>query len=443
MGRKMHTREDISRQKTEDLGIPDLLVLESEGDDETFYTVHKRYFKKDKLTCPACGSTKTRCSKVIKRKFKDVLWDSDDSFRIIDVYFYQRYLRCDGCKDSVFPEEIDFGQKCCRYTNRLSDVLADGTFHYSYKKVCNFFGVPASTASVGAIMRRRIQYRESLLEPIKTPKILCIIETEFYDNKYPVVLAIWNKEVYCLDILEDTTEGAYISFFKTLNADYVETVCIDPEENLRSAVATCFPMASVVMTEECVFRYARNAMLNIIRSDGKRFPIRHKDDQLTLHKKYLTDARVKKQIKDSMKSRPRLQTAYEKHQNLLELLETDWTYEDLVVWANEVPVELNEFADLIDLIDIYKTELKAYLDDERQLPEKYITSVQAVCDAFKNMPRCIFDVLRARSILTPGFDTIEEDGQKKRQGIRYDRLTANMNQITENIKEEREYGLER
>ena len=30
-----------------------------------------------------------------------------------------------------------------------------------------------------------------------------------------------------------------------------------------------------------------------------------------------------------------------------------------------------------------------------------------------------------------------------RPGIRYDRLTANINQITENIKEEREYGLER
>ena len=172
-------------------------------------------------------------------------------------------------------------------------------------------------------------------------------------------------------------------------------------------------MASVVMTEECVFRYARNAMLSIIHSDGKRFPVRHKDTQLTLHKKYLTDARVKKQIKKRMKSRPRLQNAYEKHQNLLELLETDWTYEDLAAWADEIPEELNEFADLIDLIDIYEIELRAYLDGERHLPERYITSVQAVCDAFKNMPRCIFDVLRARSILTPGFDTIEEDGKKR------------------------------
>ena len=442
MGKKMHTQEDVSHQKTEDLGIPGLLVLDSEGDGETFYAVHKRYFKKDKSACPACGSTKTRCSKVIKRKFKDVLWDSKDSFRIIDLYLYQRYLRCDGCKDSVFPEFIDFGQKGCRYTNRLSDTLADGTFRYSYKKVCNFFGVPASTASVGAIMRRRIQYRESLLDPIKTPKVLCIIEAEFYDTTYPVVLATWNNEVYCLDILKNTDEESYINFFKTLDVDCVEMVCIDPEESLRSAVAACFPMATVVMTGECVFRYARNAMLKIIHSDGKRFPVRHKDTQLTLHKKYLTDSRVKKQIIESMKNRPRLRTAYENHQKLLEFLETDWSYEDLAAWANELPEKLNEFADLVDLIDIYEIELRAYLDVDKHPPEKYITSVQAVCDAFKNMPRCIFDVLRARSILTPGFDTIEENGEKMRQGIRYDRLTTNMNKISENIKKEREYGLE-
>lgn len=144
----MHTREDVSRQKTEDLGVTDLLVLDFEGNEKAYYAVHRRYFKKDKSTCPACGSTKTCCSKVVKRKFKDILFDSEDSFRIIDIYFYQRYLRCDGCKDSVFLEDIDFAQKGCRYTNRLSDKLAEGTFHYSYQKVCAYYGVPASTAWV-------------------------------------------------------------------------------------------------------------------------------------------------------------------------------------------------------------------------------------------------------------------------------------------------------
>lgn len=441
MGRKMHTREDVSRQKTEDLGIQDLLVLDSEGNDETFYAVHRRYFKKDKCTCPACGSTKTRCSKVIKRKFKDVLWDSEDSFRIIDVYFYQRYLRCDGCKDSVFPEDIDFAQKGCRYTNRLSDKLAEGTFRYSYQKVCAYYGVPASTASVGAIMRRHIQYRESLLDPVKTPKILCVIESEFYGEIHPVVLSIWNNEVFCLDILENTDEETYVSFFRTLDAENIETVCIEPEESLHSAVATCFPMASMVMTGECVTRYARNAMIDVIRSDGKRFPVKYKNDILTRHKKYLPDDRTRRQIATGMKSRPRLKAAYEHYQKLLQLLEAKWSYEQLAVWAGELPEEYKEFADLIDLIDIYEAELRAYLNEDVRLAGNYTTSVHAICDAFNEMPKCIFEVLRARSILTPGFDTIEEDGVKMRQGIRVDRLTTNMNEISQNIKEERDYDI--
>lgn len=440
MGKKMHSKNDVSPQRTSELGLRDLLALNLD-DDKSCHAVHKRYFNGEKSTCPACGSTKTRCSKVVKRKFKDVLWESQNSFKIIDLVFYQRYLRCDGCNDSVFPEEIDFSQKGCRYTNRLADRLADGTFKFSYQRVCDFYGVPASTASVGTIMRRRIQYRESLLDPIKTPKILCIVEADFHGDKYPVVLAVWNNEVYCVDILENTDEATYIAFFKTLDADCVDTVCIEPDESLLSAVADCFPMAAIVMTDECIHRYARNAMTSIIQLDGKRFPLKHKDYELTRNKKQIIEQRVKRQINEGMKSRPRLKTAYDHHQRLLELFESKLTYEDLVAWASRLPEDLVEFADLKDLIEIYEEELRAYLDSENQLPRGYTTSVQAVCEAFNNMPRCIFDVLRARSIFTTNFDTIEENGEKRRLGIRYDRLTANMNEISENIKEEREYGL--
>ena len=166
MGKRRYKEKDVSKPMTEALGIPDLLVLKASTDSH-YYAVPKRYFSDDKLPCPACGSTKTRCSKVVKRTFKDILWDKDPvdddekGFRVFDLTFYQTYLRCDGCNNSVFPEPIDFGDKGCRYTNRLSDALADGTFRFSYKKVCDYYGVPASTASIGPIMRKRIQYAQS------------------------------------------------------------------------------------------------------------------------------------------------------------------------------------------------------------------------------------------------------------------------------------------
>jgi hypothetical protein len=439
----MLTKDAVSPEKTTTLGISNLLALATEGDDKNYYVVHKRYFKNTKSVCPACGSDKTRCSKVVRRKLKDIIFKDSKSFKIIDLIFYQRYLRCDACKDSVFPEDIDFALKGCRYTNRLSDKLAEGTLRFSYQKVCAYYGVPASTASVGAIMRRHTRYKESLLDPIKTPKIICVIEVDFYGEMHPVVLAILNNEVYCLDILENNDEETYISFFRSLDGNNIETVCVEPEESLISAVANCFPMASVVITGECFTRYARNAMINIIHSDGKRFPVKHKNDYLTRHEKHLPDRRTRRQIETGMKSRPRLKKAYDHHQKLLEIMESKWSFEQLKTWVNELPDEFDEFADIIDLIDIYGTELKAYLEQDISLPRNYTTSVRAICDAFNEMPKCIFDVLRARSILAPVFDTVEEDGVKMRQGIRVDRLTANMNEISNNIKEEREYGLER
>lgn len=442
MGKKKHTHGEVSSQRTLDLGIPDLLVFESEGTGNSYHAVHKRYFCDDKSTCPVCGSTKTRTSKVITRKLKDILRKENNSTEIIDLYVYQRYLRCDGCKDSVFPEDFSFAEKGCRYTNRLSDALAEGTFRNSFKKVCIYYGVPASTASVGAIMRRRILYRESLLASIKTPKVLCVFEVAFNGNIYPIALGLWDNEIYCLDILESNDEDSYIKFFKTLDATCVDTVCIDPEGSLRSAVAICFPMASVVVTGECISRFARNALLDIIQKDGKRFPLRHKDTQLTLQKKYLTDAHLKKQIVEGMKIRPRLKAAYDSYQKLFCLFEEKWSYKELAAWVGELPESLKEFSDLADMIAFYKIEVEAFLETANPPPEIYTTSVQAVCDAIKTMPNCIFDVLRARCMLTLAHDTVEVGGEVMRLGIRVDRLTKNMIEIADNIKEEREYGLD-
>lgn len=226
MGKKLYIKENISKAETERLGIPELVVLKTNSDDVGLEVVHRRYFEDEKLLCPACRSSKTRCSKIVDRKLKDLLWLDEDhkTFQIISLLFHQRYMRCDNCRQSVFPEPTEFGEKGCKFTNRLSDALADGTFQFSYKKVCQHYGVPASTASVSEIMRRRIQYRESLLPPVRTPHIISVVEVVFFGERYPAVLGVWDGEVYCLDILRDSSEETCGAFLKTLNANQVETI---------------------------------------------------------------------------------------------------------------------------------------------------------------------------------------------------------------------------
>ena len=73
MGKKLYTKENISKAETEWLGIPELVVLKTNRDDVGLEVVHRRYFEDEKLLCPACRSSRTRCSKIVDRKLKD-LW---------------------------------------------------------------------------------------------------------------------------------------------------------------------------------------------------------------------------------------------------------------------------------------------------------------------------------------------------------------------------------
>lgn len=440
MGKKTYSKSDISKEKTKILGIDSLQVLEAESNDTCFHVVHKRYFRKEKCACPACHSTQTRSSKVIARKFKDILEDAE-GFRIVDLIFHQRYMRCDGCKSSVFPEDIDFAEKGCRYTNRLSDKLAEGTFRYSYKKVCDYYGVPASTASVGAIMRRQIQYRESRFPRLETPHTIAIIELHYFRNTYPLILSIDDSSIYCIDILKDTSETSYINFFRTLDASKLNQIYIEPNVELASAVATCFPCISPLISQECIFRHGRNAFIEIIHSDGKRFPVVHKDTVLTQNRKFITSKRDKTQIKQGMSSRERLSKAYEHYQSLLGIFENTWDYSQLSAWASKTPDNLNEFIELIDIIEFHEKEIQGALSTEKSLPENFSAVVQGICDAIDEMPHCIFDVLRARCMLTSPYDTIVENDETKRLGIPVERFIENIKDITNNIKEERDYEL--
>lgn len=440
MGKKSYIKSNISTPKTELLGIDELLVLGNEGDDKNFYSVHCRYFTDEKPSCPACGSERTRCSKVVLRSFKDII-ASGAEFKIIDLHFYQRYHRCVSCGSSVFPEPIGFSEKSVRYTNRLADKLAEGTFSHSYKKVCEKYGVPASTASVGAIMRRQIVFREAQLRQLLTPETVCVVETLFYGELHPVILATWNGKTYCLDILKDTSESTYAKALKLLDPTAIHSVYIDPSDSLSAAVAHVFPTAAPMVTDECIRRFARASMEKAIDVKGKRLPLREKKDRLLLHRKHWSDTELIGQITNALKARPELKATYECYQRLLDLLEIDWTYEDLAEWVANLPAEMTEFTDLQDVIEIYETEIRSFVTNIRHTPEEYNSSVKAVCDAIEAMPHCIFDVFRARCLLNDKHDNVSDHGQIFRLGIPVDRMKNKMNEISSNIKEKRDYGL--
>ncbi len=445
MGKKLYQKEDISQEKTKFLGIPNLNVLNIDPDNETFSVIHTRYFTKYKSKCPVCGSNNTRTSKVLKRKFKDILWKSKNDFKIVDICFYQRYFRCNDCENSVFPEDINFAEKGCRYTNRLADKLADGTFRYSYKKVCDYYKVPASTASVGAIMRRTLKLRETNLSPLHSPKEIGVFEVEFYNKIYPIVLGIEKYQVYCLDILENSSEETYLSFFKQLDKNVVETVFIDPVESLYNAVNHYFFSSKIVISDECVLRYSRKSLKEIIKEDGKRCSIVRKYDKLTTFHEQLTPSE-KTRIKESLKTRPRLKKAYDLYQELLLLQRGNWTYDEISNWItsliNNKDYNFPEFDVVSDMIELFETEIREYVNLSSKPTERYLSAVTGICDSIDKVPHCIYDVLRARMLFTLEQDILPTKDGDCRLGVNVDKLVANLNEISTNIREEREYGSE-
>ena len=449
MGKKLYRHSDVSESKTRILGIDKLLVLK-QSDSHSFHAVHERYFSDKKIPCPACGSQKTRCSKIEKRTFKDILWESpavegekEPPFKIIDLIFHQRYMRCDTCGESVFPEPISFADKGCRYTVRLSDVLAKGTFRFSYKKVCEHYKVPASTASVGPIMRRQIQYREKQLAPLAPFESLGIIEVRFHSEKYAMIFTITSGDVYCIDIMRDLSEETLISYLRSFNIQNIGIVYIDPIDSIRNAVSVSIPNAKIVVTDECILRYARTAMYDASSIEGKKMFLNHRNRYLTMPRKHIESDYILKQLDEKLPNRPKLNSAYIHYQSLIELLDGDWEYKDLVDWSQSYSDEGRYFADLDDAIELFEPEIKNTNSGDKELPDTYQTAISAILSAFADMPHCTFDVLRGRCFMTVSHDSYEENKKNYRLGIHYSRLVENMNDITVNIKEAREYALER
>lgn len=460
MGKKLFQEVYASQTRTEELDLPEMVVV-TEADDRdtvdfTYHSVHKSYFSNEKVTCPYCQGTNTSETKIRPRKFKDVLYDKGKR-KTIDLVFHQRYFRCNDCEKRVFHEDINFAEEGCRYTNRLSDLLAEGTLTRTYEKVCKEYGVPASKASVGVIMRRRLRMRLEEMPSILTPNRLIIFVAYYYSEAYPVILGLYDKELRLIDILSGSNILAYSVFFNKFDRENVKAVYIDPDEQLHMAVSAAFPEAKIMVSDECIQRYARDAFQEVIRKDGSRCSIPHRHHLLTMPESYLSSFNHNR-VTNGLRNRSRLRGAYNAYQDLLKQMEDTWKINCISEWLGRLPEylsneakddedleELWEFEILRDVLEIYNEQIQLYLDEKDKLPATVASSVKGIIDALNAMPYCIYDVLHARMLLNVEHDKRVKDGKFYQIGVQIDKLTEKMNDISSQIrkkKENEEYGYE-
>ena len=453
MGKRLFQEVYASRDRTDALSLPGLIVVSEADDrdtvDSTYHTVHNSYFSKEKVVCPCCRKSNTTETKIRSRKFKDILPSENGERKVIDLIFHQRYFRCDDC-NRVFREDIDFAEDGCRFTNRLSDLLAEGTLTQTYEKVCKEYGVPASKASVGVIMRRRLRMKMAQLPPLETPDALTIFVSYYYSTAYPIVLGLYGEIVKLIDVLSEPSESAYAVFFAQLDKSKVKQVFIDPDEQLHIAVTTSFPDAQVMVSEECVQRYIRDAFKDVIKKDGARCFIHQRYHTLCKPESYLAEYE-QKQVDNTLKRRHRLCAAYNAYQELLHSMTAGWDIARILGWVDDLPEYLADVADegeqleplrefdiIKDLLRLYESQVNTYLALESKPPAAMTSAVMSILDSLEEMPYCIYDVLHARMLLNVEHDRIVKDGTIYRIGIPVERLIEKMHEITRQIEEKRE-----
>lgn len=453
MGKRLFQEVYASQDRTDALALPELIVVSEKDDrdtvDFTYHTVHTSYFSKEKLICPYCGKTNTTETKIRPRKFKDILPSENGERKVIDLIFHQRYFRCDDC-NRVFREDIEFAEENCRYTNRLSDLLAEGTLTQTYEKVCKEYGVPASKTSVGIIMRRRLRMKTETLPPLETPDALAIFVSPYYSTYYPVVLGLYGDKVRLIDVLSESSESAYAVFFTGLDKGKVKSVFIDPDEQLHSAVSAAFPDAQVMISEECVQRYIRESFKDVIKKDGSRCFIHQRYHTLSKPESYLTEYEHK-QVTNTLKRRHRLGAAYNAYQELLHSMGARWDVPHIRDWIDDLPEYLRDYADddeeleplwefdiIKDVLQIYEPQVRAFLALEDKPPAAMASAVMSILDSLDEMPFCIYDILHARMLLNVEHDWILKNGNKYRIGVPVERLTEKMHEITRQIRSKKE-----
>ena len=453
MGRRLFQEFRVSQKRTDTLGLQNIIVVSEEDAPETadsiYHVVHKSYFSKEKQCCPYCQGTNTAETKIRSRKFKDILPSVNGKRKVIDLIFHQRYFRCDNC-NRIFNENIDFAEHGCRYTNRLSDLLAEGTLTETYEKVCKRYGVPASKTSVGVIMRRRLRLKAEQLPPLETPDVMTIFVPYFYNNANPVVLGIYRNYVRLIDVLSESSQSAYAVFFNSLDKTKVKQVFIDPDEQLHAAVAEAFPNAKIMVSEECIMRYVREGLADVIKKEGTRCFVYQRYHTLCKDEKYL-NAPERRQVNRTLNRRHRLAGAYQAYQDLLARMNSKWTIPIITGWVEDLPKYLEDKADegeeleelwefdvLKDITQLYEQQINDYLALDNKPSAAMASAVMGILDSLEEMPYCIYDVLHARMMLNVEHDWTLRDGQKYRTGVPVERLTEKMNKIADKIKSKKE-----
>lgn len=148
---------EIDERRTEELNLPELLVIAGRGDKDHFCCILEP--SKARPGCPRCGNLVIRNQGKMHRNYLDVIPRGDDAAVVtVTLEFIKNRCAAANCRHVYYPE-YSFAAPYARTTRRLEDaivrmVLQEG---YSFTKAAEMLEGKLSRQVVGQIYHRRLE----------------------------------------------------------------------------------------------------------------------------------------------------------------------------------------------------------------------------------------------------------------------------------------------
>lgn len=148
---------EIDEQRTKELGIPELIAVSGEGDENHFFC---RLVPEIELPkCPRCGMLLGRNQGKMHRDFLDAFRrDNDAAVITISLEFRKRKCEAPGCGCVYYPE-LSFASPYARTTRRLENAIVRMVLRggCSYAEIAEELHGKLSRQAVGHVFYRRVR----------------------------------------------------------------------------------------------------------------------------------------------------------------------------------------------------------------------------------------------------------------------------------------------
>lgn len=415
----------IDETRTQQLGIAELLVQADCGDDFIYCAFPKT---NSNPRCPRCGSSDTIVHLTRTRILRDILPDTQEPIRFIELHFTCRSYQCSKCKN-VFTPNYEFALPRSRLTRRFEDFLVRESISHSLSDVSEITNSAISPAAIKILIDRWEQEKAVSQPPLYTGETLCLLAYQNSQTLGLLVLTVDNGNIYLADVLSETGSETIRTLLRKMELGKVRQVITDLTESVWEGLEERLPNINRLIDPGTYYSLVQEQLYELAKQKTRWLPMRDKMNVImTPRKKVLATQQYN--LRQILKRRPELATIYNASDGLYEILSTGWSTQRLTQWAESVQKTGPELLIPIakNLLD-HATNIHQY--ELAGLPAMKFSTISEQLTRYNMQLRpCSFALEKVRLMYLNKPDTIQtEDASIQRLGVPVEKIFETLKEL--------------